>query len=117
MFTELRSRQQSRAHCGITAAWSVSRVDGKRDRHTKVVVEEVYNGEVITKQKNQVEEHQTYTVEPAGPYLTHSAIPKDKGTGRDLAEDFLDVFCEYDSKESILAVLCDSTATNTGWKQ
>ena len=91
-------------------------VDGKRDRHTKVLIDEVYNGEVITKQKSQVEEHQTYTVEPAGTYLTHSAIPKDKGTGRDLAEDFLDVLGEYDSKESILAILCDSTATNTGWK-
>ena len=91
-------------------------VDGKRDRKSKKIVIEVVNGKEVEKKKVGVEEHITYTLEPPGDYLTHSTIPPGKGTGRDLATDFVDVIAEHDSKESLEAVVMDGTNTNTGWK-
>ena len=72
-------------------------VDGKRDRKSKKIVVEVINGNEVEKKKVGVEEHITYTIEPSGDYLTHTTIPPGKGTGRDLANDFLDVLAEHDS--------------------
>ena len=63
-----------------------------------------------------VEEHITYTIEPPGDYLTHTVIPPNKGTGRDLADNFRDIIAENRSLESLLAVVADGTAVNTGWK-
>ena len=91
-------------------------VDGKRDRKTKKVVIEVINGKQVEKKKVGPEEHLTYTVEPPGDYLTHTAIPAGKGTGRDLANDFIDVLAENDSTETIQAVVADGTNVNVGWK-
>ena len=91
-------------------------VDGKRDRKSKKIVVEVINGTEVEKKKVGVEEHITYTVEPSGDYLTHSTIAPGKGTGRDLADDFLDVLADHECTESIEAVVMDGTNTNTGWK-
>ena len=91
-------------------------VDGKRDRKSKKIVVEVINGKEVEKKKVGVEEHLTYTLEPSGDYLTHTTIPAGKGTGRDLADDFLDVLADHGSKESFEAVVMDGTNTNTGWK-
>ena len=63
-----------------------------------------------------VEEHITYTIEPSGDYLTHTVVPPNKGTGRDLADNFRDIIAENKSLESLLAVVADGTAVNTGWK-
>ena len=60
------------------------------------------------------EEHIVYTHEPKREYLTHSA-PED-GTGYCLANDFIEVLAEHNSTESLRAICCDGTATNTGWK-
>ena len=91
-------------------------VDGKRDRKSKKIVIEVVNGNEVEKKKVGVEEHITYTLEPSGDYLTHSTIPPGKGTGRYLADDFLDVLADHKSTESIEAVVMDGTNTNTGWR-
>ena len=47
--------------------------------------------------------------------MCHSEVSK--GTGRDLANDFVDVIAEHDSIDSIVAVVADGTNTNTGWKE
>ena len=91
-------------------------VDGKRDRKTKKIVVEVINGKKVEKKKVGSEEHLTYTVEPPGDYLTHTSIPAGKGTGRDLANDFVDVLADNDSTETLEAVVADGTPVNTGWK-
>ena len=91
-------------------------VDGKRDKKTKCVVIEVINGKKVEKRKVATEEHETYTIEPSGNYLTHTAIPPGKGTGRDLANDFVDVLAENESKDTLVAIVADGTAVNTGWK-
>ena len=62
-----------------------------------------------------VEEHIVYTNEPKGTYLSHSA-PKD-GTGRGLANDMMETLAELGSKDSLVAICCDGTATNTGWRE
>ena len=85
-------------------------------RKTKTTVIEIVNGKQIEKKKVAPEEHITYTIEPSGNYLTHSVIQAGKGTGRDLADDFLDVLAENKSSRTIEAVLADGTAVNTGWK-
>ena len=70
----------------------------------------------VEKKKVGTEEHLTYTVEPPGDYLTHTTIPPGKGTGRDLANDFVDVLAENESTKTLEAIVADGTAVNTGWK-
>ena len=60
------------------------------------------------------EEHVVYTNEPKGEYLAHTT-PKN-GTGRGLADDLIEILGEYESKDSLMAICCDGTATNTGWQ-
>ena len=88
--------------------------DGKRDRKTKIVTMIKVNG--VEKEKWDVgtEEHVVYTNEPGGEYLTHTTA-KD-GTGRGLANDLIEILGEYESKDSLKAICCDGTATNTGWQ-
>ena len=90
--------------------------DGKRDRKSKVIEQELINGEIIEKQKVSSQEHISYTSEPGGRYVTHTVIPKNCGTGRGLADNLLDVLAEEKSQDSLLALLADGTAVNTGWK-
>ena len=59
-------------------------------------------------------EHIVYTVEPPGDYLCHSEVTS--GTGINLAKDFTDVVAEHNAEESLVAVACDGTNVNTGWK-
>ena len=88
--------------------------DGKRDKKTRVCEVQIINGEPKEKFSIKTREHIVYTQEPAGEYLCHSEV--DKGTGRHLANDSMDVLAEHDSLESLLAVVADGTPTNTGWK-
>ena len=88
--------------------------DGKRNKKTRVSEIEIVNGETKEKFSMKTREHIVYTSEPGGEYLCHSEVSK--GTGRDLANDFVDVIAEHDSVDSIVAVLADGTNTNTGWK-
>ena len=88
--------------------------DGKRDKRT--LRKETVKVNNIETEKHFVgtEEHIVYTNEPKGDYLTHSA-PED-GSGQGLAKDLLEVLAEHNSTESLKAICCDGTATNTGWK-
>lgn len=90
-------------------------VDGKRNKKTLKSETKTVNGVKVKKQSVGTEEHIVYTNESIkGDYLTHST-PKD-GTGKGLASDMLDVLAEVNSLETLKAVCCDGTATNTGWK-
>ena len=90
--------------------------DGKRNKKTKQRVIQVINGKETVKVVTKSQEHIVYTTEPPGSYLAHSEIPPNKGTGKDLAEDFLDILIENNSDTTIEAVVCDGTYTNTGWR-
>ena len=89
--------------------------DGKRNKKTGVSEVLIINGEPKDKFGVKTREHIVYTSEPGGEYLCHSEVSK--GTGRDLANDFVDVIAEHDSIDSIVAVVADGTNTNTGWKE
>ena len=89
---------------------------GLWEKKTRTIVNEVINGQSVEKKKVATEEHITYTVEPGGGYLTHSVIPPGKGTGRDIANDFVDVIAENNSAGSLEAIVADGTNVNTGWK-
>ena len=88
--------------------------DGKRDRKTKIVKMITVNGVEKESFDTGTEEHVVYTNEPKGEYLTHTTA-KD-GTGRGLANDLIEILAEYESQESLKAICCDGTATNTGWQ-
>ena len=88
--------------------------DGKRDKKTKIVKMITVNGVEKESHDTGTEEHVVYTTEPKGEYLTHTT-PKN-GTGRGLANDLIDILGEYESKETLMAICCDGTATNTGWQ-
>ena len=88
--------------------------DGKRDRKTKLLKIINVNGVETEKRDVGTEEHVVYTNEPKGEYLDHNTV--DNGTGRGLADNLLEILSEYNSKESIKAICCDGTATNTGWQ-
>ena len=90
--------------------------DGKRNKKTKQREIQVINGKETVKVVTKCQEHIVYTREPPGSYLAHSEIAPNKGTGKDLAEDFLDILIENNSDTTIEAVVCDGTYTNTGWR-
>ena len=90
--------------------------DGKRNKKTRRKVIQIINGKEVIKNVVGSEEHIVYTMEPNGSYLCHSEIPSGKGDGRGLADDFVDVLAEYKCRDSLVAVVADGTATNTGWK-
>ena len=88
--------------------------DGKRNKKTRVCEVNIVNGDPKEKFSLKTSEHIVYTTEPGGEYLCHSEISS--GTGRDLANDFIEVKAEHESLDSIVAVVADGTNTNTGWK-
>ena len=46
--------------------------------------------------------------------MTHSTVTD--STGRGLASDFIEVAAEVNALESLVAILCDGTGTNVGWR-
>jgi hypothetical protein len=56
-----------------------------------------------------------FTGPRAGEYLTHRVVPEKEGKGIDLANIAFSVLEEYDSTESLDAVLMDNTPVNTGF--
>src|SRR5678815_5655883 len=63
------------------------------------------------------EHHLTLTSEDgksSGTYLTHRTVPTIGTTNDVLAQETLDVLQEYDSIDSILAILLGNTEINTG---
>ena len=59
------------------------------------------NGSETVKVVTKCQEHIVYTREPPGSYLAHSEIAPNKGTGKDLADDFLDILIENHSDTTI----------------
>lgn len=88
--------------------------DGKRDKKTRTCEIQLINGKPQEKFTVKPKEHISYTQEPPGEYLCHSEVGK--GTGRDLATDYMEVVVETSSVDSLLAALTDGTVVNTGWK-
>jgi len=88
------------------------------DRNTLVFQEvEGENGNTRLKKETSHEHHLTFTQESGchkGSYLTHKTLPLIGATGSLLAEVSQDVLKEFDSTESLRAVLVDNTSTNTG---
>jgi hypothetical protein len=95
-------------------------IDGKVDDNTLTYSETTTpDQEVILKKCVTREHHLTFTSEDgqsSGEYLTHRVIPTIGATGEVLAQVTLSVLQEYNSEDSILAVLVDNTAANTGAK-
>ena len=54
------------------------------------------------------QKHIVYTKRPSGSYLNNSLIQTNKGTGNDLANDFLEVVIENNSENSFEKTI-DST--------
>ena len=95
-------------------------VDSKIDENTLTFVEVTTDdGATALKKTKEPEHHLTFTSECGeicGEYLTHKVIPMVGATGQVLAEATLNVLNEYDSRNSVKALLLDNTSVNTGWK-
>ena len=93
-------------------------IDGRNDTHTLLYREvEDSDGNRQLRQDRGAEHHLTFTMESgsmAGSYLTHRNLPQKGVTGQLMAQETLSVLEEYNSTESIKAILVDNTSTNTG---
>ena len=101
---------------GATGGLQCIGADGKRNKKTKQKVTQIINNCTVEKIVTKPQEHIVYTQEPGGTYLQHSEIAPNRGTGQDLADDFLEVVIENNSEASLEAVVADGTNTNTGWR-
>ena len=86
--------------------------DGKRDKHTKVIIEKEINNNIVKSQAEVTEEHIVYT-DPKN-YITHSVIEEGQGDGASLGRDLVDVVREFDSQDSLECIVCDGTSVMTG---
>jgi len=76
-------------------------------------------GNMILKKVTGPQHHLTLTYEPgnsSGEYLTRKTLPMVGSTGEVMAQHVYDALEEFDSLESIKAILLDNTSVNTGWK-
>ena len=93
-------------------------VDAKTDKETLIFKEVIDIDGVVKLKKDRAQEHHlTFTKEPGtekGTYLTHKTLPIVGATGVRLAEETLDVLNEFNSLETLMAILVDNTSTNTG---
>ena len=74
------------------------------------------NGQKTMKKTKGPERHSTFTKETPheSKYLTHRVLPKIGATGAVHAELVVDVLHEFDSENTIKAILVDNTNANTG---
>ena len=112
----LKQTMKLKDRVGATGGLKCIGADGKRNKKTKQKVLQNINNCEVEKVVTKSQEHIVYTQEPEGSYLQHSEIPPNKGTGQDLAEDFLEVVIENDSEFTLEAIVADGTNTNTGWR-
>ena len=87
--------------------------DGRNDDNTLII------NPATKRQDTAKEHHLTFTKETEkdeGTYLTHRTLPLVGATGQVMATEIAHVLGEYESRESIKAMLCDNTPTNTGHK-
>jgi len=93
-------------------------IDSKIDRTLCSTIVEL-EGASAVKRTVSPEHHLTFTAESgkrSGKYLTHRTVPNSGATGQYLAQETASVLSEYQSLESISAILVDNTAVNTGWQ-
>ena len=95
-------------------------VDGKVDRET-LLYSEVNDEEGVMKLKKGKgpEHHLTFTKESGtecGTYLTHRTVPLTGATGVRLGEEVHSVLEEFNSVQTVKAILLDNTSINTGSK-
>ena len=91
-------------------------VDGRLDKDTLLYKKFVEENEQKTRKKTKgPERHLTFTKET--PYeskqLTHRVLPNIGATGAVLAEQVVDVLHEFNSKNTIKAILVDNTNATT----
>ena len=92
-------------------------VDGKVDNKTLTFTEVEVEGEKKLKQGVEKEHHLVFTSESGelqGSYLTHTTLPLTGQMGELMARETEQVLKETKSLESIKAILCDNTNSNTG---
>ena len=76
-------------------------------------------GNNIKKKVTGSQHHLIITYEPgicSGEYLSHKTLPMTGSTGEIMTQHVYDALEEFDSLESIRAILVDNTSVNTGWK-
>ena len=97
-------------------------VDGKIDNEILVVKEiTTEDGKTLSKRSKEKDHHMTMIKELkpdvySGEYHTYKVLPLVGATGKIQAQHLYEVFEEYDSLNTLKAVLVDNTATNTGHK-
>lgn len=116
-----RMKEKSeKKQCESTTPLVCIGVDSKIDKDTLIYREVTgEDGQIKLKKGKGSEHHLTFTTESgkdSGTYLTHRIIPTTGATGAVLAAEVKSVLEEFQSVNSIKAVLLDNTATNTGWK-
>jgi hypothetical protein len=92
-------------------------IDTKRDAKVPIMQEVTTKNITSTFRFTATVEHMTVTAESGpnkGKYLTHRAVDEGQGKGVGLAELTYNILVEYQSIDTIQAVLVDNTATNTG---
>ena len=92
-------------------------VDGRTDNNTLLHREVTIEGKTKVKQSKGKEHHLTFTCESGdlqGSYLTHTDLPLTGATGELQAEKTMTVLEEYESKDTLKAVLVNNTSVNTG---
>ena len=74
------------------------------------------NGQKTTKKTKGPERHLTFIKETPyeSKYLTHRVLPNIDATGTVHAEEVVDVLHEFNSENTIKAILVDNTNANTG---
>ena len=95
-------------------------IDGRTDTDTRAYKEvQGSDGNMKLKQCVKSEHHLTFTFETglsSGEYLTHRTIPCEGATGKLQAKEAMGVLTDFESTETLQAVLLDNTSTNTGHK-
>ena len=112
----LKQKLKLKDRVGASGGIQCIGADGKRNKKTRQKVYQNINNNEVEKIVTKSQEHIVYTQEPGGSYLQHSEIAPNKGTGQDLAEDFLEVVIENNSEITLEAIVADGTYTNTGWR-
>ena len=86
------------------------------DGNTRVLLDIVVDGNIVTKQGVVTEDYVVIVNEPEGKYMDHIVVDPGQGTGRDLGQAVCNLVRGYGSADSLHAVCADGTAVNTGYK-
>ena len=88
-------------------------IDGKLDQKTFVKERVEIDGVVQIKQSQKPEHHLTFIDAHSNQYISHKSLT---GTNAEaMASATVEVIQEFNSTESLKAILVDNTASNVGW--